>query len=90
MSGITELHRALVARVLDGEGKTPPEVRRAAFDNVGLGEPMRTLLLLSTTRLELCCRPNREHSPPQGFAPLQHAPLRVNQLQHNGGHLESS
>lgn len=44
MSDITQLHRALVARVLDGDGKAPPELCRAAFDNVDLGEPMRTLI----------------------------------------------
>ena len=44
MSDITELHRALVARVLDGNGKAPPELRRGAFDNAGLGEPVRTLI----------------------------------------------
>ena len=44
MSDITQLHRALVARVLDGDGTAPPELRRAAFDNAGLGEPMRTLI----------------------------------------------
>ncbi|MGH3556286.1 MAG: hypothetical protein ACRDTK_01995 [Mycobacterium sp.] len=44
MSDIAELHRALVAGVLDGDGKAPPELRRAAFDNMGLGEPMRTLI----------------------------------------------
>jgi hypothetical protein len=44
MSDITELHRALVARVLHGDGKAPAELRRAAFDNVGLDEPMRTLI----------------------------------------------
>jgi hypothetical protein len=44
MSDITELHRALIARVLDGAGKAPTELRRAAFDNAGLGEPVRTLI----------------------------------------------
>ena len=44
MSDITQLHRALVARVLDGTGKAPTELRRAAFDNAGLDEPMRTLI----------------------------------------------
>lgn len=43
-SRITELHHALVARVLHGEGEAPTEVRRAAFDGVGLDEPMRTLV----------------------------------------------
>jgi hypothetical protein len=44
MSDITQLHRELIARVLDGDGKAPTELRRAAFDNAGLGEPMRTLI----------------------------------------------
>jgi hypothetical protein len=44
MSDITQLHRALIARVLDGTGKAPTELRRAAFDNAGLDEPMRTLI----------------------------------------------
>jgi hypothetical protein len=44
MSDITQLHHALVARVIDGDGTAPPELRRAAFDNAGLGEPMRTLI----------------------------------------------
>jgi alkylhydroperoxidase family enzyme len=44
MTDITQLHRALVARVLDRDGKAPPEQRRAAFDNAGLSEPTRTLI----------------------------------------------
>ncbi|HUH69199.1 MAG TPA: hypothetical protein VLZ05_10150 [Mycobacterium sp.] len=42
MSDITQLHRALIARVLNSNGKAPPELRQAAFENAGLGEPMRT------------------------------------------------
>jgi hypothetical protein len=37
-------HRALVARILDGEGRAPRDKRRAAFDNSGLDEPLRTLI----------------------------------------------
>jgi hypothetical protein len=44
MSDITQLHRALINRVLDGDGKAPTELRRATFDNAGLAEPMRTLI----------------------------------------------
>ena len=44
MSDITRLHRALVARVVDGDGEAPPEMRRAAFENAGLREPMHTLI----------------------------------------------
>lgn len=43
MADITELHRALVARVLGGDAQAPPELRRAAFDNAAVGEPVRTL-----------------------------------------------
>lgn len=43
MSDITELHRALIARVLGGGGHAPSALRRAAFDNAGLSEPLRTL-----------------------------------------------
>jgi hypothetical protein len=44
MTDITQLHRALVARVLDSDGQAPPELRRSAFDNAGLSDPMRTLV----------------------------------------------
>jgi hypothetical protein len=44
MTDITELHRALVARVRDGHGHAPRELRRASFDNAGLADPMRTLI----------------------------------------------
>ena len=44
MTDTTELHRALITRVLDGDGKAPTELRRAAFDNAGLNEPIRTLV----------------------------------------------
>ena len=44
MSDITSLHSSLVARVLDGEGRASPEVRRAAFDNERLAEPVRTFV----------------------------------------------
>jgi len=44
LSDVTSLHSALVARVLDGEGRASPEVRRAAFDNEGLGEPLSTFV----------------------------------------------
>lgn len=44
MTDVTQLHRALVVRVLDSDAKAPPELRRAAFDNAGLSEPMRTLI----------------------------------------------
>jgi hypothetical protein len=44
LSDITSLHSSLVARVLEGEGRASPEVRRAAFDNEGLAEPLRTFV----------------------------------------------
>jgi alkylhydroperoxidase/carboxymuconolactone decarboxylase family protein YurZ len=44
MTDITQLRRALVARVRDGDGTAPTEMRRAAFDDAGLDEPMRTLI----------------------------------------------
>jgi alkylhydroperoxidase family enzyme len=44
MTDITQLHRALVARVLGSNGQAPPELRRAAFDNAGLSDPMRALV----------------------------------------------
>jgi alkylhydroperoxidase family enzyme len=37
-------HRALVARILEGDGRAPRDQRRAAFDNSGLDEPLRTLI----------------------------------------------
>jgi hypothetical protein len=44
MAEITQLHRELVARLLEGDGKAAPELRRAAFDNADLSEPIRTLI----------------------------------------------
>ena len=44
MSDVTQLHSALITRVLNGNGKAAPELRRAAFENAGLDEPMRTLI----------------------------------------------
>lgn len=44
MSNITSLHSSLVARVLEGEGRASPEIRRATFDNEGLEEPVRTFV----------------------------------------------
>lgn len=41
---IAQLHGELVARVLKGKGKAAPELRRAAFENAGLSEPIRTLV----------------------------------------------
>jgi hypothetical protein len=44
MTDITRLHRELVARVLGSGGTAPPQVRRAAFDNTGSDEPLRSLV----------------------------------------------
>ena len=44
MSDISSLHRALVDRVLNGEGRASASMRRAAFDNEGLDGPLRDLV----------------------------------------------
>ena len=44
MTDISQLHRELVTRVLDNKAEAPSELRRAAYDNAGLDEPMRTLI----------------------------------------------
>ena len=44
MSDITQAHKTLVARALDGDGRASPAQRRAAFDNAGFAEPLRTLI----------------------------------------------
>jgi hypothetical protein len=36
--------KALVIRVLEGDGTAPRDQRRAAFDNAGLSEPLHTLI----------------------------------------------
>ena len=37
-------HRAVVTRVLEGDGRASRAARRSAFENVGLDEPLRTLI----------------------------------------------
>ena|ERR671919_558731 len=44
MVAINQAHRALVARILGGEGKASHAQRRAAFDNAGLTDPLSTLI----------------------------------------------
>ena len=44
MAEIAQLHRELVARMLEGNGKATAELRRAAFENADLNEPIRTLI----------------------------------------------
>jgi hypothetical protein len=41
---ITESRKALVARILEGEGKAPSAQRRAAFDHAELAGPLRSLI----------------------------------------------
>jgi signal transduction histidine kinase len=43
-SNITQARKALVARILEGDGRASHAQRRAAFDNVGLAEPLCTLV----------------------------------------------
>jgi hypothetical protein len=44
MADIKDARKAVIARILDGEGRASPAQRRAAFDNAGLPEPLRTLI----------------------------------------------
>jgi hypothetical protein len=44
MSDFKNAHKTLVSRILEGEGRASRKERRGAFDNAGLGEPMRTLI----------------------------------------------
>jgi hypothetical protein len=44
MSKITEEQRALVARILDGPGEASAALRKAAFANDGLAEPVRAFI----------------------------------------------
>lgn len=44
MPNLLEVRHALVARILEGEGNAPRGLRQAAFNNVGLFEPLRTLV----------------------------------------------
>lgn len=44
MPHITQARRALVARILEGDGRTERAQRRAAFDNAGLAEPLAMLV----------------------------------------------
>ena len=37
-------HRAVVIRALEGDGRASRAARRAAFENAGLDEPLRTLI----------------------------------------------
>jgi hypothetical protein len=44
MSKFTKARNALTTRILEGAGKAPLAQRRAAFENAGLAEPLRTLI----------------------------------------------
>jgi len=44
MSDITQARRAVVARILEGDGRASHAQRRAAFDNAGLVQPLSTLI----------------------------------------------
>ena len=44
MSDIRQARGALVARILEGDGKSSHAQRRAAFDNAAVGEPLSTLI----------------------------------------------
>ncbi|WNG94222.1 hypothetical protein [Mycobacterium sp. ITM-2016-00318] len=44
MTDISRLRRELVARILDSHATASRELRRAAADNAGLDEPIRTLI----------------------------------------------
>jgi alkylhydroperoxidase family enzyme len=44
MTNIEASRAALVARILEGDARTPQAQRRAAFDDSGLPEPLRVLV----------------------------------------------
>jgi hypothetical protein len=44
MSNFKNAHKALVSRILEGEGRASRVQRRGAFDNARPGEPMGTLV----------------------------------------------
>jgi hypothetical protein len=44
MPDITQARKALIARILDGAGRASHAERRSAFNNMGLAEPLSTLV----------------------------------------------
>jgi alkylhydroperoxidase family enzyme len=44
VSDIRQARKAVVKRILEGDGKASPSERTAAFNNSGLAEPLRTLV----------------------------------------------
>ncbi len=53
MPDIRQAHEALLARILEGNGRASSAQRRAAFDNAGLTEPLRTLVDKVATQAHL-------------------------------------
>jgi hypothetical protein len=50
MSDIRQARKALIARILEGDGAASRTQRRAAFENVATAEPQRTLIDKLTKR----------------------------------------
>jgi hypothetical protein len=44
MSDVRQARKALISRILEGDGTASHTQRRAAFDNAGLAEPLSTLI----------------------------------------------
>jgi alkylhydroperoxidase family enzyme len=44
MTDIRKARKALITRILEGDGQAPHAQRRAAFDNAALDEPLATLI----------------------------------------------
>jgi alkylhydroperoxidase family enzyme len=44
MADIAQARKAVIARILEGDGRASRALRRAAFDDAGLAEPLRTLV----------------------------------------------
>ncbi len=44
MSDIRDARKALVTRILEGDGAAPKPLRRAAFDDASVSEPLLTLV----------------------------------------------
>jgi alkylhydroperoxidase family enzyme len=44
MSDITKARKALITRILEGDGKASRAQRRAAFEHAGFSEPLNTLI----------------------------------------------
>lgn len=50
MTDIGQQRKALIERVLDRAGTTSQSERQAAFENIGLAEPLKTLVQKVATR----------------------------------------